>query len=131
MGPIALLAGPSSLLAALAANQWIPEQLVPEVIPGTSGEKWGVWHRAAAVSRQSAPAVLRNTTIHCVALHGTRDLLVPVSVLARLKAALPEGTLTHAIKGAGHVPYLTHVGECVALLVPWLAALRIGSRDAA
>jgi pimeloyl-ACP methyl ester carboxylesterase len=123
MGPIAIVPAPSVLLASIAARRFVPAVLAPDVVPTLAGERWGVWHMALAVSRQSPGVELRDLPIKCIALQGSGDLIVPPSTLGRLAASLPPGSRTTLIPGAGHVPYLTHVDECVAALRPWIEAL--------
>jgi pimeloyl-ACP methyl ester carboxylesterase len=100
------------------------------VIPSTQPERSAVWHRAFAIPTEPHGAALHDLPISCVALQGSHDLLVPSSTLPLLAKALPPGSATHIIRGAGHVPYLTHVEECVRLLRPWIESL-VGARDEA
>jgi pimeloyl-ACP methyl ester carboxylesterase len=123
MGPIATIGRPGALAAALAANEFVRFSEVSEVVPTTRHERLSVWHRAFAIPREAPPPTLARRDLHCVALHGTRDVLVPPSVLPRLAADLPADTPRHLLPKAGHVPYFTHVADCARLLSPWLARI--------
>ena len=123
MGPIAELGRPGQLAAIIAANGFVPATDVEHVVPTTFAERRGVTHRALAIPREPSPPSLRDLPLSCIALHGERDWLVPRSVLSRLAASLPDGTPTHVLPGAGHVPYFSHPAECAELLLPWLRAL--------
>lgn len=123
MAPIARLGRPGRLAATIAAWQLVPRNQVPEIVPTTRLERLSVWHRALAVAKDSPPPALREFDLPFIALHGSRDPLVPVSVLSRLGNALPAGTPLHVLEGAGHVPYWTHPVEVADLLKPWVAAV--------
>jgi pimeloyl-ACP methyl ester carboxylesterase len=100
---------------------------VANIIPSTPAERSAIWHRSRAVSNESRGVDLRDLPLSCVALQGSHDLLVPASTLSRLAGALPVGSRTQLIRGAGHVPYLTHLDECVRYLRPWIASISAGS----
>lgn len=126
MGAVATVARPGRLLATVAAQQLVASADAPDVVPTTPSERWGVWHRAFAVAAELAPTSLRERDLHCLAMHGTRDLLVPHSVLEKLAETLPIGTPLHRLRGAGHVPYFTHAEDVAQLLAPWLVRVRGG-----
>lgn len=123
MAPIARYGRPGWMAASIAAWRHVPNHRVHEVVPTTAIERSSVWHRALAVSKDERPPRLDELDLPFVALHGSRDPLVPVSVLERLGQALPPGTPLHVLEGAGHVPYWTHPAEVGALLKPWVSAV--------
>lgn len=120
MGPIARFARPSRVAATIASWKRVALRDVATIVPTTAPERLGVWHRARAVHREVTRSHPIPEEIACVAIHGDRDALLPLSVLGRLGATLPDGTLLHVLKGAGHVPYWSHAREVRALLDPWL-----------
>lgn len=129
MGPIAELGRPGLVAASLAAFRRIPREQVPEIVPSTPAERRSVLHRAFAIPREAPPPPLHRASVSCICLHGDRDVLVPVSVLPRVARALPRDTPLHVLRGAGHVPYFTHVEQCFDLLAPWLKRLEQASPD--
>ncbi|MBI2213787.1 MAG: alpha/beta fold hydrolase [Acidobacteria bacterium] len=58
-------------------------------------------------------------------IHGRRDLLVPKARALEMARALPHCDY-HEIRGAGHLPYITHAAEFVALTTAFLE--RLGRR---
>ncbi len=123
MGPIATVGRPGIVAASLAAAALVRPIDVAEIVPTTFDERQSVWHRAFALEKEAPPPPLAEQRLACIALHGARDVLVPVAVLLRLAAALPPGTPLHVLPEAGHVPYFTHAADCARLLSPWLAAV--------
>lgn len=124
MGPIATFGRPGLIAAAVAAQVLVPAAEVSEIVPTTARERRSVWHRAWAIPGEPAAPSLRGSALHCIAIQGARDLLVPPSVLARLANALPLATPTHLLRDAGHVPYYTHPADCARLLAGWSASIR-------
>ncbi len=127
MGPIAAFGRPGALAAGLAAASSVRRADVPRIVPTTAVERWSVWHRAFALGRERPPPSLAGSRLACVAIHGARDVLVPVSTLLRLAEALPVGSPVHVLPGAGHVPYFTHPADCARLLAPWIARIERGA----
>ena len=58
---------------------------------------------------------LQNINIPVHWTFGERDTLVPACVSESVKQLLPDAT-TQVIKGAGHVPFLSHADECLQSL---------------
>lgn len=127
LGLVAELGRPGRFTAIVASASAVEAALVPEIVPTTALERRSVLHRAFAVRRDPEPPPLRERALACVCIQGDRDVLVPAGVLPRLLRALPPGTPGHLLRGAGHVPYLTHVERCAEILRPWLAQLGEGT----
>lgn len=125
MGPVAMMGHHvAPLLATVAAFGHVPREHVEDVIPSSVPERTAVLHRSWAIPGESRGVELSGRALSCVAIQGSHDVLVPASTLRRLAKALPPGSRTHLLKGAGHVPYLTHVEQCVERLRPWIDSLR-------
>ncbi len=52
-------------------------------------------------------------------IQGDKDTLIPVEVSDDVKRIKPECTLT-IIKGAGHVPFLSHPSQVIDIIKPWV-----------
>jgi pimeloyl-[acyl-carrier protein] methyl ester esterase len=57
-------------------------------------------------------------------IHGTRDALAPAAAAEELARRLPRATL-HAIDGAGHAPFLSHLDRFTALIATQTDAGRL------
>ena len=61
----------------------------------------------------------RGIGVPALVIHGTADPLVPMSAADELSDLIPNAELV-VIKGAGHLPYLTHAGEVNAAMSRFL-----------
>ncbi len=123
MGPVAVLGRPGPVAAMLAAWGRVPADEVPDVVPTTWRERMTTFLRAFSVGREAPPPPLRALPLSCVCIQGDRDVLVPAATMDRLAQDLPAGTPRHLLRGAGHVPYVSHPEACARVLMPWLMAL--------
>ncbi len=71
--------------------------------------------RLRAALRCDREDLARRIAVPVLLIHGTRDPIVPLHNGRRLAALIPHAEL-HEIRGAGHVPYVTHAPAVMALL---------------
>jgi pimeloyl-[acyl-carrier protein] methyl ester esterase len=64
-------------------------------------------------------STLANLKIPVCSILGEKDTLVPVAIRDKLQQLLPAIN-THVIKGAGHVPFLSHPGQLLEIISGFL-----------
>lgn len=116
--PVAFLAAPLAawILGGGAVDREARRELVRESRLVSSKE---LYRRVKDVLATHLLERLQQLRLPVLLIHGTRDLVIPRRAARRLAAALP-GAEYHEIRGAGHLPYLSHPAEFNALLGPFL-----------
>jgi len=75
--------------------------------------------RLVAALRCDRESVARRIAVPTLIIHGTRDRVVPIRDGRRLAALIPHAAF-HELRGAGHVPYITHAEDVLDRLKPVL-----------
>jgi pimeloyl-[acyl-carrier protein] methyl ester esterase len=114
------------VLAGRGLDRAAARELLREVESITRAEKHA---RLVAALRCDLDAAAQRIRVPVLIIHGTRDLIVPLHNGRRLAKLIPHAEV-HELRGAGHVPYLTHAGEVTAILqrrLPFASATTDGS----
>jgi pimeloyl-ACP methyl ester carboxylesterase len=73
-----------------------------------------MYRRVNAILSTDLVAHLPELRVPVLLVHGTKDHVLPLRGARRMAALLPGGRY-HEIRGAGHMPYLSHPAQCNAL----------------
>jgi pimeloyl-ACP methyl ester carboxylesterase len=92
--------------------------------PGSTEIVNGIW-RSFAAPEHDLRAAAGRITAPTLLVWGRRDPVIPVTVGRRLERSIPDARL--AVLDAGHVPFVTHPDEFVAVAVPFLERVTSGT----
>lgn len=110
------------LLAGGELDRAAARELLREVESISRAEKHA---RLVAALRCDLEPLARRIAVPALVIHGTRDPIVRIHRGRRLAALIPRAEF-HEIRGAGHVPYITHPAAVMSRLSPFASAIADG-----